>query len=161
MLISQAPFLSDRNSACDDTWITSTVDCPNAYVDNYFCQRCKFFWIIYAREKCRDSISDKQRSLVFQDPVTGAIKLPDCVSAGLLRAFVGFIYVAIFQIGTLYVSDQYLFEPSFQKLNLIKKCLVIGVWGRINLYKYVSVWLITEGVCNLRFCIFRVDKNCL
>lgn len=82
-----------------------------------------------------------------RDPVTGAIKLPDCVSAGLLRAFVGFIYVAIFQIGTLYVSDQYLFEPSFQKLNLIKKCLVIGVWGRINLYKYVSVWLITEGVC--------------
>lgn len=86
----------------------------------------------------------------YQDPVTGAVKLPDCVSAGLIRAFVGFIYVAIFQIGTLYVSDQYLFEPSFQKLNLIKKCLLIGVWGRINLYKYVSVWLITEGVCNSR-----------
>ncbi|XP_029170984.1 lysophospholipid acyltransferase 5 [Nylanderia fulva] len=82
-----------------------------------------------------------------RDPVTGAVKLPDCVSAGLLRAFVGFIYVAIFQIGTVYVSDQYLFEPSFQKLNLIKKCLLIGLWGRINLYKYVSVWLITEGVC--------------
>ncbi|KAL0117830.1 hypothetical protein PUN28_008904 [Cardiocondyla obscurior] len=85
--------------------------------------------------------------LTERDPQTGAIVLPDCVSVGLLRAFVGFIYVAIFQIGTLYVSDQYLFDPSFQKLNLIKKCLLIGLWGRINLYKYVSVWLITEGVC--------------
>ncbi|XP_050446775.1 lysophospholipid acyltransferase 5 [Cataglyphis hispanica] len=82
-----------------------------------------------------------------RDPITGTVKLPDCISAGLSRAFVGFIYVAIFQIGTLYVSDQYLFDPSFQKLNLIKKCLLIGLWGRINLYKYVSVWLITEGVC--------------
>jgi len=54
----------------------------------------------------------------------------------------------MFQIGTLYVSDQFLFEPSFQNLNLIKKCLLIGLWGRINLYKYVSVWLITEGVRN-------------
>jgi lysophospholipid acyltransferase 5 len=86
-----------------------------------------------------------QRS-VFQDPQTGAIKLPDCVPAGFLRAFIGFIYVAVFQIGTLYVSDQYLFEESFHNLNLIKKCLFIGLWGRINLYKYVSVWLITEGV---------------
>lgn len=85
--------------------------------------------------------------LAERDPQTGAIKLPDCVSVGLSRALAGFIYVAIFQIGTLYVSDQYLFEPSFQKKNLIKKCLLIGLWGRINLYKYVSCWLITEGVC--------------
>ncbi|XP_011146541.1 lysophospholipid acyltransferase 5 [Harpegnathos saltator] len=85
--------------------------------------------------------------LTERDSQTGAIKLPDCVWAGLSRAFIGFVYVAIFQIGTLYVSDQYLFEPSFQKKNLIKKCLLVGLWGRINLYKYVSCWLITEGVC--------------
>lgn len=85
--------------------------------------------------------------LAERDPVTGAIKLPDCISAGLSRALIGFIYVAMFQIGTLYVSDNFLFEPSFQKRNLIKRCLLIGLWGRINLYKYVSCWLITEGVC--------------
>ncbi|XP_020281178.1 lysophospholipid acyltransferase 5 [Pseudomyrmex gracilis] len=85
--------------------------------------------------------------LAERDPVTGAVKLPDCVSAGLMRALVGFVYVAVFQIGTLCISDQYFFEPSFQNLNLIQKCLLIGIWGRINLYKYISVWLITEGVC--------------
>lgn len=96
---------------------------------------------------------------VFQDPQTGAIKLPDCVSVGLSRALAGFIYVAIFQIGTLYVSDQYLFEPSFQKKNLIKKCLLIGLWGRINLYKYVSCWLITEGVCNQDTLLMLIAFN--
>lgn len=82
--------------------------------------------------------------------MTGTIKLPDCISAGLSRALIGFIYVAMFQIGTLYVSDNFLFEPSFQKRNLIKRCLLIGLWGRINLYKYVSCWLITEGVGTIK-----------
>lgn len=95
---------------------------------------------------------------VFQDPQTGAMKLPDCVWAGLSRALIGFVYVAIFQIGTLYVSDQYLFEPAFQKKNLIKKCLLIGLWGRINLYKYVSCWLITEGVSDQQGYISHVTS---
>lgn len=99
------------------------------------------------RKKIRESISISGTHLVFQDPQTGTVKLPDCVWAGLSRALIGFVYVAVFQIGTLYVSDQYLFEPSFQKKNLIKKLLLVGLWGRINLYKYVSCWLITEGVC--------------
>ncbi|XP_043279250.1 lysophospholipid acyltransferase 5 isoform X2 [Venturia canescens] len=70
-----------------------------------------------------------------------------CLVAGIKRAIVGFIYVAFFQIGTIYVSDQYLLGDEYRQQNFFKKCFLIGLWGRINLYKYISCWLITEGVC--------------
>nr|CAD7410074.1 unnamed protein product [Timema poppensis] len=32
-------------------------------------------------------------------------------------------------------------------LPFVKKCLVLGFWGKMTLYKYISCWLISEGVC--------------
>nr|CAD7202608.1 unnamed protein product [Timema douglasi] len=34
-----------------------------------------------------------------------------------------------------------------QMLPFVKKCLVLGFWGKMTLYKYISCWLISEGVC--------------
>lgn len=34
-----------------------------------------------------------------------------------------------------------------QELPFWKQCLTLGVWGRITLYKYISCWLMSEGVC--------------
>jgi hypothetical protein len=34
-----------------------------------------------------------------------------------------------------------------QDLPFWKRCLTIGIWGKITLYKYISCWLISEGVC--------------
>ncbi|KAG7208328.1 hypothetical protein KM043_014564 [Ampulex compressa] len=85
--------------------------------------------------------------LAERDPETKEALLPNCVPVGLTRAFVGFIYVAVFQVGTLYVSDQYILDQRFQENGFLKRCFLVGLWGRVNLYKYISCWLITEGVC--------------
>ncbi|XP_015604805.1 lysophospholipid acyltransferase 5 [Cephus cinctus] len=74
-------------------------------------------------------------------------KLPNCVAVGFGRAAIGLIYLAIFQIGTRYISDQYLLSSEFLKQNFFMRCILLGFWGRFNLYKYISCWLITEGVC--------------
>ncbi|XP_058792721.1 lysophospholipid acyltransferase 5 [Phymastichus coffea] len=77
----------------------------------------------------------------------GNIKPPDSIIPGITRALVGFVYVALYQLGTQYVSDQYLLEPEFDDQSFVKRWLLLGLWGRCNLYKYISCWLITEGVC--------------
>ncbi|XP_001604606.2 lysophospholipid acyltransferase 5 [Nasonia vitripennis] len=77
----------------------------------------------------------------------GDRKPPASIWPGVQRALVGFVYVALYQIGTQYVSDQYLLEPEFDQLGFVKRCFLLGLWGRCNLYKYISCWLITEGVC--------------
>ena len=65
---------------------------------------------------------------------------------GVYRAAIGFVYLAMHQFGTQYVSDQYLLDPEFDNLGFIKRCFLLGLWGRCNLYKYISCWLMTEGV---------------
>lgn len=34
-----------------------------------------------------------------------------------------------------------------QNLNFIMKMLVVGIYGKIVLYKYVSCWIVAEGSC--------------
>ncbi|XP_034171298.2 lysophosphatidylcholine acyltransferase 3 protein nessy [Osmia lignaria lignaria] len=75
------------------------------------------------------------------------IKLPDCVTPGITRILIGFIYVIMFQLGTLYIPNQYLLSTEFLKHNFLKRLLMIGFWGHVNLYKYVFCWLFSEGVC--------------
>ncbi|XP_014228355.1 lysophospholipid acyltransferase 5 [Trichogramma pretiosum] len=72
---------------------------------------------------------------------------PDSVVPGLKRAAVGFVYIALYLFGTQYASDQYLLDPDFEQLSFVRRCFLLGLWGRCNLYKYISCWLITEGVC--------------
>jgi hypothetical protein len=40
-----------------------------------------------------------------------------------------------------------LFLMCFQEHSFIMKHVILGLWGRLTLYKYISCWLITEGVC--------------
>jgi len=40
--------------------------------------------------------------------------------------------------------------PSvFQELGIIKKHLILGLWMKVVLYKYITCWLVAEGVCIL------------
>ncbi|KAJ8687717.1 hypothetical protein QAD02_023511 [Eretmocerus hayati] len=94
-------------------------------------------YLDYVNGKLIDTESDSE----------GNRKPPDSWQPGINRALVGFIYLAAYQFGTMYVSDQYLLSPEFEKVGFIKRCFLLGLWGRCNLYKYISCWLITEGVC--------------
>ncbi|XP_017759421.1 PREDICTED: lysophospholipid acyltransferase 5 isoform X2 [Eufriesea mexicana] len=51
---------------------------------------------------------------------------PDCLIPGISRLFIGLIYLVF-----------------------LKRLLLIGIWGHFNFYKYVSCWLLAEGVCTI------------
>ena len=88
-----------------------------------------------------------------------------CLAAGCKRAAFGFVYVAMFQLGTVYVSDQYLLTDDYRQSGFLTKLFLLGLWGRVNLYKYISCWLITEGVSfgdlNAGFFYFRSIRQTL
>ncbi|XP_063220404.1 lysophospholipid acyltransferase 5 [Bacillus rossius redtenbacheri] len=89
----------------------------------------------------------------YQDFVAGVLRdqdnetLPSCLLTGFMRGGLGFIYLGIFQVGISYCPDSYLLTPEFNMLPFVKRCLVLGFWAKITLYKYIACWLISEGVC--------------
>ncbi|XP_034951488.1 lysophospholipid acyltransferase 5 [Chelonus insularis] len=74
-------------------------------------------------------------------------RLPDCVAIAVKRMVLGIIYLAFYQLGTRYISDQYISSSAFANENLVKKLFLLGLWGRFHLYKYISCWLLCEAVC--------------
>lgn len=84
---------------------------------------------------------------------------------GLKRGAIGCFYLAVYQIGGAYVSDSYLQSQEFRDTNLLIQLLWIGAWGRCTLYKYISVWLMSEGAatcfgkfewCFMQFVTYKV-----
>ncbi|XP_056619375.1 lysophospholipid acyltransferase 5 [Triplophysa dalaica] len=65
------------------------------------------------------------------------------------RFSLGMIFLAIFTIGGAYYSDNYFLTDEFEAQPFWYRCVYMLVWVKINLYKYISCWLITEGVCIL------------
>ncbi|KAJ8964232.1 hypothetical protein NQ314_005061 [Rhamnusium bicolor] len=74
---------------------------------------------------------------------------PDCIEAAVKRLSLGISYLIIFQVLGLFVSDDYLLTDEFSDSNFFRKMLLLGIWGRFTLYKYISCWLLTEGACIL------------
>lgn len=85
-------------------------------------------------------------------------KRPDCIIPAIKRFFLGVLYLSIFQIVQMYVSDDYLVTEEFNNNSFAKKMFLLGVWGRITLYKYISCWLLTEGAC-IMFGKFKSRKQ--
>ncbi|OXA57645.1 lysophospholipid acyltransferase 5 [Folsomia candida] len=71
----------------------------------------------------------------------------DSIGPAMKRLALGLFYVGIFQIGNIYVNSELLFSSTFKNLNFIMKMLVVGIYGKIVLYKYVSCWIVAEGSC--------------
>ncbi|KAG5887089.1 hypothetical protein JTB14_018257 [Gonioctena quinquepunctata] len=74
---------------------------------------------------------------------------PDSIDAAIKRFSFGALYLLIFQILGSFVSDEFLLSEEFGNLNFLRKLLLMGIWGRYTLYKYISCWLLTEGACIL------------
>jgi len=68
-------------------------------------------------------------------------------SPAMKRLLLGLFYVGVFQIGNSYVGPNMLFSESFKNLNFVSKMLLVGLFGKIALYKYVSCWIVAEGSC--------------
>ncbi|XP_066996784.2 lysophospholipid acyltransferase 5 isoform X2 [Anabrus simplex] len=80
-------------------------------------------------------------------PILNESGLPSCLYAALKRGSLGFVYLGIYQLGTSFLPDSYLLSQTYDILPFWKKCIFLGLWGKITLYKYISCWLISEGVC--------------
>uniref|UniRef100_A0A182W986 Lysophospholipid acyltransferase 5 n=1 Tax=Anopheles minimus TaxID=112268 RepID=A0A182W986_9DIPT len=57
----------------------------------------------------------------------------------------GVFYLVVNQVGTQYVSDAYLLSAEYEQESLFMNHIYLGAWGRITLYKYISIWLLAEG----------------
>uniref|UniRef100_A0A1L8D9C7 Lysophospholipid acyltransferase 5 n=2 Tax=Nyssomyia neivai TaxID=330878 RepID=A0A1L8D9C7_9DIPT len=81
------------------------------------------------------------------------------IDAGFKRLGLGVLYLTLFQILNIFASDTYLLSEDYAASSYIKRLILLGVWGRLTLYKYMSVWLLSEAVC-IRFGLtFRNAKE--
>ncbi|ENN75052.1 hypothetical protein HUJ04_001252 [Dendroctonus ponderosae] len=85
----------------------------------------------------------------------GELLPPESVNWALVRFSMGVFYLAFFQLLSLFVYDDYIISDDFASMNLIKRMIWLGVWGRFILYKYISCWLFAEGACIL----FGISHN--
>uniref|UniRef100_A0A8D0HCX7 Lysophospholipid acyltransferase 5 n=1 Tax=Sphenodon punctatus TaxID=8508 RepID=A0A8D0HCX7_SPHPU len=74
---------------------------------------------------------------------------PNSFVPALNRLFLGLFFLALFTVASLYVSDEYLVSDNYLEQPFWFRCLYILVWGKVILYKYVTCWLVMEGVCIL------------
>lgn len=65
--------------------------------------------------------------------------------AGFKRCITGVCYLGIYQALTFIVPDQYFLTPEFADKNVFYKIVLVSIWGRCTLYKYISCWILSEG----------------
>lgn len=73
------------------------------------------------------------------------LELPHSIGAGSLNLCLGLFYLAVYQGGSFFVSDETVLSEEYKTLAFWKQCLLLGLWARLALYKYISCWLIGEG----------------
>lgn len=75
-------------------------------------------------------------------------KYDGCLVAGAKRAAVGACYLLINLIGSKYLNEKYVISDEFSEDHgILMRLLLVGLWARFTLYKYISCWLLTESVC--------------
>ncbi|KAF2366493.1 Membrane bound O-acyl transferase MBOAT [Trinorchestia longiramus] len=73
--------------------------------------------------------------------------LPDSLHAGFTRGLLGLFFVSVYQVASVWLTEDYLVTDEFAALPLLQKMVYLALWGKITLYKYNSCWLLAEGVC--------------
>ncbi|KYO22324.1 lysophospholipid acyltransferase 5 [Alligator mississippiensis] len=74
---------------------------------------------------------------------------PNSFVPALKRLTLGLIFLVIYTLLSPYVSDEYFLSDKFLEQSFWFRCFYMLVWGKVVLYKYVTCWLVTEGVCIL------------
>ncbi|NXI52192.1 MBOA5 acyltransferase, partial [Chloroceryle aenea] len=74
---------------------------------------------------------------------------PNSFVPALKRLSLGLLFLVTYTLSSLYVTDDYLISDDYMEKPFWFRCGYILIWGKIILYKYVTCWLVTEGVCIL------------
>ncbi|KAK3863273.1 hypothetical protein Pcinc_018957 [Petrolisthes cinctipes] len=88
-----------------------------------------------------------RRYLDFIKGTLVGCELPPCVIPGMLRGSLGLFYLAVYQVGISWIPDTFINSEDYEALALWQRHVLVGLWAKITLYKYISCWLIAEGVC--------------
>ncbi|XP_069551715.1 lysophospholipid acyltransferase 5 [Brachyistius frenatus] len=76
-------------------------------------------------------------------------KPPNSVVPAMKRFALGFVCLVIYAIFSPYYTDNYYLTDEYEAQPFWYRCVFILVWAKVILYKYVSCWVIAEGVCIL------------
>ncbi|XP_020504768.1 lysophospholipid acyltransferase 5 [Labrus bergylta] len=76
-------------------------------------------------------------------------KPPNSVIPALKRFALGFLCLTIYAIFSPYYTDGYYLTDEYEAQPFWYRCVFILLWAKVILYKYVSCWVIAEGVCIL------------
>ncbi|KAK5861797.1 hypothetical protein PBY51_017245 [Eleginops maclovinus] len=74
---------------------------------------------------------------------------PNSVTPALKRFALGFLCLSIYTIFNPYYPDSYYLTDEYEAQPFWYRCVFILLWAKVILYKYVSCWVIAEGVCIL------------
>lgn len=81
---------------------------------------------------------------------------------GLTRFVVGAFYLGVYQMLALFVVPEGLFlSEEFGDRNFAYKLVMVSIWGRASLYKYISCWIMSEGatICSGMAFVSRDEKT--
>ncbi|KAG7475827.1 lysophospholipid acyltransferase 5 [Solea senegalensis] len=76
-------------------------------------------------------------------------KPPNSVIPAMKRFALGFFFLVIYAIFGPHYPDSYYLTDEYEAQPFWYRCVFILLWAKVNLYKYVSCWVIAEGVCIL------------
>ncbi|XP_013868920.1 lysophospholipid acyltransferase 5 isoform X1 [Austrofundulus limnaeus] len=76
-------------------------------------------------------------------------KPPNSLLPAMKRFSLGFLCLAIYAIFSPSYPDSYYLTDEYEAQPFWYRCVFILLWGKVILYKYVSCWVIAEGVCIL------------
>ncbi|KAM8870208.1 lysophospholipid acyltransferase 5 isoform 1-T1 [Spinachia spinachia] len=76
-------------------------------------------------------------------------KPPNSVIPATKRFALGFLCLVIYAIFSPYYPDSYFLTDEYDAQPFWYRCVFLLLWAKIILYKYVSCWVIAEGVCIL------------
>lgn len=65
--------------------------------------------------------------------------------AGLIRGALGLAYLIVYQLGSAWIPDDYLLSAEFANRSIWHRWIMMGLWGKFLLYKYICCWLLSEG----------------
>ncbi|XP_053182429.1 lysophospholipid acyltransferase 5 [Scomber japonicus] len=87
--------------------------------------------------------------LVARELTDSPGKPPNSVIPAMKRFGLGFVCLLLYTIFTPYFPDSYFLTDEYEAQPFWYRCVFILLWAKIILYKYVSCWVIAEGVCVL------------
>ncbi|XP_014673181.1 PREDICTED: lysophospholipid acyltransferase 5-like [Priapulus caudatus] len=74
---------------------------------------------------------------------------PKSVNAAMKRAAQGLLFITIYQTAMPYFPDEKLLNGELLQTSFWWRLLYIGLWGKVQIYKYIASWVISEGSCIL------------